>query len=240
MKEDEPKSKKNNFYRSRITDWPVADRPRERLMSEGPESVSSVELIAILLGQGTVRYNAVELARRLLNEFGTLQALSDASFKELQKIPGIGPAKAVTLLAAFQIYRNLQKEKAESKLISFRNPAEVARIYQPVLGHRDKECFFVVLLDTAMKRISDFEVSRGTLDSSIVHPRDVFNKAVRYMAKGIIVLHNHPSGNVEPSDEDVAITERLVKSGDILGIPLYDHIILSEKDYFSFKARGMM
>jgi len=240
MKEDSVPGTKQPVYRSRITDWPVAERPRERLMREGSESVSSAELVAILLGQGTARYNAVELARKLLNEFGSLQALSEASFKELQKIPGIGPAKAVTLLAAFQLYRNLQKEKAEIELVSFRNPGEVARIYQPVLGHRDKECFFVVLLDTAMHRQMDFEISRGTLDSSMVHPRDVFNKAVRYMAKGIIVLHNHPSGVLEPSDEDVAITERLVKSGEILGIPLYDHIILSENDYFSFKARGMM
>ncbi len=233
-------SDKETLYRSRITDWPVAERPRERLMREGSEAVSSAELVAILLGQGTSRYNAVELARKLLNEFGSLQALSEASFAELQKISGIGPAKAVTLLAAFQLYRNLQKEKAENELLSFRNPGEVARIYQPVMGHRDKECFYVVLLNTAMQRIMDFEISRGTLDSSIVHPRDVFNKAVRYMAKGIIVLHNHPSGLLEPSDEDISVTERLVKSGEILGIPVYDHIILTEDDYFSFKAKGMM
>ena len=136
-------------YKSRITDWPVDERPRERLERLGPESVSSAELLAILLGQGTVQYNAVELSKMLLRRFKSLDALSNASLAELQEIKGIGPAKAVTLLAAFQLFRNLQQSKAEQEIMSFRNPAEVAKIYQPLIGSSKQEHFYVILLNTA-------------------------------------------------------------------------------------------
>ena len=227
-------------FKSRITDWPIDERPREKLMQLGPQAVTNAELIAILLGHGTAKFNALELAKKLLREFKSLEALSSASLEEIQKIPGIGPAKAVTLLAAFQLYRNLQKQKAENEIVSFRNPEQVAKIYQPVLGLLQKESFFVVLLNSAMKRILDFEVSRGTLDASLVHPREVFNLAVRNLAKGIIVMHNHPSGELKPSEEDIKTTERLVQSGNILEIPVYDHLIISENSYYSFRENGLI
>ncbi|MBN2423959.1 MAG: DNA repair protein RadC [Calditrichaceae bacterium] len=227
-------------FRSRITDWPLEERPREKLMHTGVESVSSAELIAILLGQGTAKVNAVELAKKLMRRFGSLEKLSGASLEELQEVSGIGPAKAVTLLAAFQLYRNLQKEKAKLEIKNFRNPAEVARVYQPVLGHKEQESFYVVLLNTAMNRIQDYEVTKGTLDSSLVHPREVFNKAIRSMAKGLIVLHNHPSGKLTPSEEDITITKRLVESGRILGIDVYDHIIITADGFYSFKENGLI
>ena len=227
-------------FKSRITDWPIDERPREKLMQLGPQAVSNAELIAILLGHGTAKFNALELAKKLLREFKSLDALSGASLEEIQKIPGIGPAKAVTLLAAFQLYRNLQKQKAENEIVSFRNPDQVAKIYQPVLGSLQKESFFVILLNSAMKRILDFEVSRGTLDASLVHPREVFNVAVRNLAKGIIVMHNHPSGELKPSEEDIKTTERLVESGKILEIPVYDHLIISENSYYSFRENGLI
>ena len=227
-------------FKSRITDWPIDERPREKLIQLGYEAVSSAELIAILLGQGTAKFNALELAKKLLREFASLEALSDASLEEIQQIPGIGPAKAVTLLAAFQLYRNLQKQKAENEIVSFRNPEQVAKIYQPMLGSLQKESFFVILLNSAMKRILDFEVSRGTLDASLVHPREVFNMAVRNLAKGIIVMHNHPSGELKPSEEDIKTTERLVQSGNILEIPVYDHLIISENSYYSFRENGLI
>jgi DNA repair protein RadC len=227
-------------FKSRITDWPIDERPREKLIQLGPQAVSNAELIAILLGHGTAKFNALELAKKLLREFKSLDALSGASLEEIQKIPGIGPAKAVTLLAAFQLYRNLQKQKAENEIVSFRNPDQVAKIYQPVLGSLQKESFFVILLNSAMKRILDFEVSRGTLDASLVHPREVFNVAVRNLAKGIIVMHNHPSGELKPSEEDIKTTERLVESGKILEIPVYDHLIISENSYYSFRENGLI
>jgi len=160
-------------FKSRITDWPIDERPREKLIQLGPQAVSNAELIAILLGHGTAEFNALELAKKLLRDFKSLESLSGASLEEIQKIPGIGPAKAVTLLAAFQLYRNLQKQKAENEIVSFRNPDQVAKIYQPVVGSLQKESFFVILLNSAMKRILDFEVSRGILDASLVHPREV-------------------------------------------------------------------
>ncbi len=227
-------------FKSRITDWPLAERPREKLLQFGPESISDAELIAILLGQGTPQMNAVELAKLLLRAFGSLEALSNASLAELQQVKGIGQAKAVALMAAFQLYRNLQKEMARRDLIVFNDPQKVAKAYQPVLGHLKQESFYVVLLDSKLQRIQDFRVTTGTLDASLVSPREVFSPAIRFMAKGIIVLHNHPSGNVRPSQADIDITRRLQQSGQILDIPVYDHLIITFNGYFSFKENGLM
>lgn len=227
-------------FKSRITDWPLAERPREKLLQFGPASISDAELIAILLGQGTPQMNAVELAKMLLRAFGSLEALSNASLAELQQVKGIGQAKAVALMAAFQLYRNLQKEMAERDLIVFNDPQKVAKAYQPVLGHLKQETFYVVLLDKQLRRIRDFPVTRGTLDASLVSPREVFRPAVKFMAKGVLVLHNHPSGNVRPSQADVEVTKRLQKSGEILDIPLYDHLIITFDGYYSFKENGLM
>ncbi len=235
-----PKVNEPDQYASRITDWPVEERPRERLMTEGADGISSAELIAILLGQGTRKYNAVDLAKKLLRQFGSLEALSDASLDELTQVDGIGPAKAVTLLAAFQLYRNMQKEKAENEISSFQNPAEVAKIYIPRIGHLKQETFYVILLDSSLKKIRDYEVTQGILDASLVHPREVFKPAIRYSARGIIVLHNHPSGELKPSDQDIKTTGQLVESGKILGIPVYDHLIITQDGFYSFKEHGMI
>jgi DNA repair protein RadC len=235
-----PKVNEPDQYASRITDWPIEERPRERLMKEGAEGISSAELIAILLGQGTRKYNAVDLARKLLRKFGSLEALSDASLDELTKVDGIGPAKALTLLAAFQLYRNMQKERAENEIKSFQNPSEVAKIYIPRIGHLKQETFYVILLDSSLKKIRDYEVTQGILDASLVHPREVFKPAIRYSARGIIVLHNHPSGELKPSDQDIKTTGQLVESGKILGIPVYDHLIITQEGFYSFKEHGMI
>ncbi len=235
-----PKVNEPDQYASRITDWPLEERPRERLMQEGADRISSAELIAILLGQGTKKHNAVDLARKLLRKFGSLEALSDASLDELTKINGIGPAKAVTLLAAFQLYRNMQKEKAENEIRSFQNPDEVAKMYMPLIGHLKQETFYVILLDSGLKKIRDYEVTQGILNASLVHPREVFKPAIRFSARGIIVLHNHPSGETKPSVQDIKTTNQLIKSGEILGIPVYDHLIITQDGFYSFKESGMM
>lgn len=227
-------------YQSRITDWPEHERPRERLQKYGAETVSNAELLAILLGQGTSRHNAVELARLLLNRFGSLENLSSASLQEMQEIPGIGPAKAITLQAAFQLYRNLQIESAERELIRFNQPELVARIYRPIIGSSKQERFFVILLDTALHRIRDFEVSRGALDRSVVYPREVFREAVKHAAKGIIVLHNHPGGQAFPSKADEKVTATLKESGEILGIQLFDHLIITANDFYSFQRNNKL
>lgn len=225
---------------SRITDWPLEERPREKLIKNGPEFISSSELIAILLGQGSIQTNAVELAKHLIKKFNSLEGLAGASLTELQEVSGIGPAKAVTLLAAFQLYRNLQKEIAEKQIVTFKDPAAVAEIYKPLLGHLKKESFYVILLNNAMKKIADFEITRGLLNAALVHPREVFNPAIKHSSKGIILVHNHPSGVLEPSEEDISMTKRLVESGRILEIPVFDHLIISESSYYSFKENGLL
>jgi DNA repair protein RadC len=222
-------------YRARITDWPVSERPRERLINYGLDFVSDSELIALIIGQGSKKYNAVETAKRLLREFQNLEGLADASLKELQNVSGVGPVKAVKLIAAFQLGKKLEKNRAENHIVRFTSPSKVADIYRPLIGNLKKEVFYVILLNSAMKRIIDFEVSKGILDASLVHPREVFNPAIRHSARGIIVIHNHPSGDELPSDEDLTVTNRLVESGKILEIPVFDHLIITESGYFSFK-----
>lgn len=233
-------SKPKSSFTSRIKDWPLDERPREKLMRKGPEAVSSAELIAILLGQGTAKHNAVATAHHLLKRFQSLEGLASASLTEMQQVPGIGPAKAVTLLAAFQLYRNLQSETAQKAVVKFNDPAAVAKIYMPIVGHLKKESFYVILLDSSLKKILDIEVTRGLLNASLVHAREVFNPAIKYNARGIIVLHNHPSGLLEPSPEDIKITKKLVESGEILDIPVYDHLIITESGYYSFKENGLI
>jgi DNA repair protein RadC len=235
-----PKVNEPDQYASRITDWPLEERPRERLISEGAAKISSAELIAILLGQGSRKLNAVDLARMLLRKFGSLEALSEASLNEMTTVDGIGPAKAVTLLAAFQLYRNMQQEKAEADIKCYNNPNEIAKIYIPQMGHLKQETFYVILLDTSLKKIRDYEVTQGLLNASLIHPREVFKQAIRHSAKGIIVLHNHPSGNLNPSEQDIDSTKKLVKSGEILGIPVYDHLIITQDGFYSFQEHNLI
>lgn len=227
-------------FKARITDWPVDERPREKLMKNGAEAVTNAELIAILLGQGTPKFNVVSVAQKLLRRFDSLEGLSRATIKDLQEIDGIGPAKAISLTASFQLHRNLQKELAEKEITSFRNPAQVARIYQNVIGHLDREHFYVILVNARMQRILDFEVSKGSMERTIVQPREVFSQAIRYAAKGVIIVHNHPGGVLRPSEDDLKTTVRLVESSKILGIPVYDHIIVTRDDYYSLKEHGDM
>ncbi|RMH61501.1 MAG: JAB domain-containing protein [Calditrichaeota bacterium] len=235
-----PDSTTNDSAHRRITDWPEDERPREKLERIGAESMSHAELMAILLGQGTARMNAVDLARALLKKFGTLEAIAGATLTELQEVPGIGPAKAVTLAAAFQLGRNMQSEAARKEQKQFTNPRLIAEIYIPRLGHLKKEHFWVLLLDTAMKLIREVEVTSGLLNASLVHPREVFNPAIRFNARGIIVMHNHPSGQKQASDEDIRITHTLVESGKLLDIPVYDHIIIAGNGYYSFKENHLI
>ncbi len=224
----------------RITDWPKDERPREKLERFGAESLSHAELIAILLGQGTVSMNAVEIARALLKRFGTLEAIAGATLTELQEAPGIGPAKAVTLAAAFQLGRNMQSEAARKAQKQFTNPGLIAEIYIPRLSHLKQEHFWVLLLDSAMRLIREVEVTSGLLNASLVHPREVFNPAIRFSARGVIVMHNHPSGQQKPSNEDISITRTLVESGKLLDIPVYDHIIIAGNGYYSFKENHLL
>jgi DNA repair protein RadC len=223
---------------NKITRWPKQERPRERLLEHGPQHLSETELLGILLGKGMKKKTAVDLARELLDQHESLQKLFSRSPSELKGIKGIGPAKAATLSAAFELVRRVQSQKEDK--VSFRKSADVARCYIPLMRDLRKEVFKVILLNRANRLIKEVSISEGTLDASIVHPRDVFHEAILEPAAGVILIHNHPSGNPSPSEEDIRITKQLVEAGRLLGIKVYDHIILAGEMYRSLADDGLL
>ena len=223
---------------NKITRWPKQERPRERLLEHGPQHLSEAELLGILLGKGMRKKTAIDLARELLDRYESLQKLFSRSPSELKAIKGIGSAKAATLSAAFELVRRIQSQKEEK--VSFRKSADVARCYLPLMRDLRKEVFKVLLLNRANRLIKEVLISEGTLDASIVHPRDVFHEAILEPAAGVILIHNHPSGNPNPSEEDIRITKQLVEAGRLLGIKVYDHIILAGETYRSLADDGLL
>lgn len=224
---------------SRISKWPVKDRPRERLLQQGPQHLTEAELLAILIGKGTKRKTAIDLARELLDRYESLEDLFSRSPSELMKVKGIGSAKAATLFAAFQLVRRIQSERKREKPI-FKRPSDVRDHYLPLMRDLRKEVFKVLLLSRANRLIKEVNVSEGTLDASLVHPREVFREALLESAAGVILIHNHPSGNPTPSEEDLRITRQLVEAGRLMGIKVYDHIILAGDDYRSLADEGLL
>ncbi|MCK4967172.1 DNA repair protein RadC [bacterium] len=208
-------------------------------MNLGPEKLSDAELIAILLGSGTGKVTAVDVAKRLLIEYKGLNLLSERPISDLKRMKGIGSAKAVKLMAAFEIGRriasggNIKKEKIVS-------PENVADYYIPLMKHLKKEVFKIVLLDSSNQIIKDVEISKGSLNANVVHPREVFKEAVSESAASIILIHNHPSGNAQPSEDDIAVTKKLVEAGKIMGILVCDHIIIGDGEYKSFANMGLI
>jgi len=223
-----------------ITRWPESDRPREKLAILGAENLSSAELIALLLSSGTQNLTAVDIGKELLKKFDTLENLSQASLEELREMEGIGPAKAITLHAAFQLSRNMQSEIAKNQTAYCKNPADVAKVFIPKLGHLKQEIFSIALLDTAGKFLRDREITRGIINASLIHPREVFRVAIKEAATSVILVHNHPSGQLDPSNEDLSITRQLVEAGETIGIPVQDHLIIAGNKYLSLKEAGHM
>jgi len=223
----------------KISKWPEKERPRERLLQQGPQLLSEAELLGILIGKGTKNKTAIDLARELLDQYESLENLFSRSPSELMKIKGIGSAKAATLSAAFQLVRRIQAKKTTSRS-TFKRSSDVRDHYLPLMKDLRKEVFRVLLLSRANRLIKEVTISEGTLDASIVHPRDVFREALLESAAGIILLHNHPSGNPAPSEEDIRITKQLVEAGRVMGIKVYDHIILAGEDYRSLADDGLI
>ena len=223
----------------KITRWPEKERPRERLLQHGSQHLSEAELLGILLGKGMRKKTAVDLARELLDRYESLPKLFSRSPTELTKIKGIGSAKAASLSAAFELVRRIQSQKREAK-ISFKRSSDVANHYLPLMRDLRKEVFRVLLLNRSNRLIKEVTVSEGTLDASIVHPRDVFREALLECATGIILIHNHPSGNSTPSEEDLRITKQLAEAGRLMGIKVYDHIVLAGESYRSFADEGLI
>jgi len=223
----------------KISRWPKKERPRERLLQEGPQHLTEAELLGILLGKGMRKKTAIDLARELLDQYGPLQKLFSRSPGELTGVKGIGSAKAATLSAAFELARRVQSQGDPDKK-SFKRSADVANHYLPLMRDLRKEIFKVLLLNRANRLIKEVTISEGTLDASIVHPRDVFREAILEPASGILLIHNHPSGNPNPSEEDLRITKQLVEAGRLLGIKVYDHIILAGGSYRSLADDGLL
>ncbi len=223
----------------KITRWPENERPRERLLQHGPQPLAEAELLGILLGKGTRKKTAVDLARELLGRYESLQKLFSRSPSELMEVKGIGSAKAATLSAAFELGRRVQSQRDVPKG-SFKRSSDVANHYLPLMRDLRREVFKIVLLNRANRLIRDVTISEGTLEASLVHPRDVFREAILEPAAGIILIHNHPSGNPSPSEEDLRMTRQLVEAGRLLGIKVYDHIILAGESYRSLADEGLI
>jgi len=222
-----------------IHDLPVSERPRERLQKFGVEALSAQEILALLLGRGIAGESVTVTAQRLLSRFGNLKGIAGASVEELAEVKGIGPAKAAQIKAAFELANRLEGYPEPGKKLSVKTPDEVVSLVRGRLRGKKKEHFLVLLLNTRGQLIKTSEVSVGSLDSSIVHPREVFKEAMSTSAASVILVHNHPSGDPEPSEDDVKLTERLVQAGEIVGIDVLDHIIVCDKNYLSLKSKGL-
>ncbi|MBO8163821.1 MAG: DNA repair protein RadC [Brevibacillus sp.] len=216
---------------------PVYERPRERLIRQGTAPLSDAELLAILLRTGHQRETCYQLAQRLLTAFGSLYGISQASHQELMKIKGIGPVKAVELHAAFELGRRLaQSVRKEGAPV--RMPCDVVELMMPEMRHLTQEHFVCLYLNTKNQIISKQTVFVGSLDASIVHPREVYREAVRRSSASVICLHNHPSGDPTPSREDIAVTRILRDAGELIGITLLDHVIIGDGCFVSLKEQG--
>lgn len=210
-------------------DLPKIERPREKLEKYGPERLSNSELLAILLRTGSKGINVVELANKILKKFSS-DGLTKATIKELKNTFGLGSAKSCEIVACFELGRRLLQNKQASLILS---PKDVWEDLKDLRDNK-KEHFVVFLLDARNQEIKREIISIGSLNANLVHPREVFEPAVKNLAAQIIIAHNHPSGNTEPSKEDLEITQKLIESGKILGIEIIDHIIVSQNKYFSF------
>jgi DNA repair protein RadC len=230
---------KEQRKRSGIGQWPVGERPRERLLRDGPEALSDAQLLAILLRVGRLNSSAVDVAMELLRQTDGLQGLANRGVDELCRISGIGPAKTAQLKAAIELGKRVLATPLSTKTL-ITSSADLYRYYHPRLRDLRREVFKVVLMDAKHAIIRDATVSEGSLTFSIVHPREVFNLAVRESAAAVIFIHNHPSGDPTPSEEDRMLTARLVEAGELLGIQVLDHLIIGDGEYVSFADRGWL
>ncbi|MDR5694053.1 MAG: DNA repair protein RadC [Armatimonadota bacterium] len=222
-----------------LKELPEEIRPRERLLHSGAETLSTTELMAILLQSGTPQRTALDLAEELLSRFGSLDQLAKAKVADLLSVKGVGPAKAVRVVAALELGKRLLTAPPTPRP-AIRSPHDVARLLMPEMRMLDREHFRVILLDTKHRVLGIVNISVGSLNATTVHPREVFKEAIRKSAAAVVLVHNHPSGQAEPSREDMRITEQLQAAGEIVGIKVVDHIILGDGQFYSFREHALL
>lgn len=226
-------------YKVRIKDLPADLMPRERLVAAGTGALSNAELLALVLGSGTRDENALEMCARILAGAGNWRGLASLSLAELENLRGIGRAKACQILALVEIGRRMASTLPESRA-GIRCPQDVADLVMEDMRHLDREHFNLLALNTKNQVLANVQVSVGSLNASPVHPREVFKEAIRRSSAAIILLHNHPSGDPTPSREDIEVTKRLADAGKLLGIEVFDHIIIGDKKFVSLKEKGIL
>ncbi len=227
-------------YKITIKEMPVTERPREKMIMYGPNTLSNTELLAILIRTGTKELSALELANTILTQDNEgVRFLTNCTIEELSQIKGIGSSKACQILAAVELGNRLSRSFLEVKK-TIKSPKDVVDLFINEMSHLKKEYFKVILLNTKNEIISFETISIGSLNASIVHPREVFNRAIKKSSASMILLHNHPSGNTTPSKEDINITKRLMDAGKIIGIDVLDHIIVGNGTYYSLKENSLI
>ena len=227
-------------YSGMIRDLPADERPRERLEHYGPGALNNAELIAIILRMGNTRASALQLATELLSTYRGLRGVAEASVQELSTVNGIGPAKACQLKAAFELGKRLATIADELRPI-ITSPQDAANLVMEKMRYYPEERFTVLFLDARHQVISaPDEISKGTLNASLVHPREVFKAAIKATAAAVLLVHNHPSGDPAPSKEDLALTARMKQTGELVGIPVLDHLIIGDGRFVSLKDQGIL
>ncbi|MBE0431009.1 MAG: DNA repair protein RadC [Dehalococcoidia bacterium] len=222
-----------------VHDLPLSERPRERLVKLGSESLSAQEVLALILGRGTKGESVMVTGQKLLSRFGSLKGVANASLEELTEIKGIGLAKAAQIKAALELSRRLEADADDKPKPILKSPEDAVALVRSRLKGKKREHFLVACLDTRNRLIGCRAVSVGSLDTSVVHPREAFKEAVSCSAAAVIFVHNHPSGDPQPSKEDIELTRRLARAGEIMGIDVLDHIIVCDDSHLSLKASNL-
>ncbi len=236
---NEMEQKTEDMITPKVKDWPENERPRERLVRYGAESLSDAQLLAIILRTGSGQRGVLSLAMTLLETFKELRNIDAASISELASLKGLGTAKIAQIKAAFELGKRLMSESSGGKPV-FSSGHALYSYFAPRFKSLKKEFFISVLLDTKNRLIRESKVSEGTLTNSLIHPREAFREAIKESAASVIFVHNHPSGDPAPSRDDIAVTERLRVAGEIIGIQVLDHIILGDGRYVSLKEKGVL